>query len=397
MSDFADRWGFGPDKFWLRGERKKEAIEFNEELGAWQVFDYPEAAEILQDTEAFTPNGTALFEVDEATKIYFEGDLAQMDGPEHVHMRKQVISIFNPRFMEHLESQIHSLAGEAIAKVAGRDEFDLLGDFIDDLAGIVFTKLLGIPSGQREVFDLVNQDMNHEVQMTGPEMGEGAEYFAELTAPLQPLRDMLGEQIDEHRKNPGDDLISLLTQVTKIDDSLMTRDQIINFIIGIIGAGHLSTPLLIGNTMLCLDSFPDQADRVRADHSLTTSMIDETMRFLTPGNATYRVSLKDAEVGGKKIPKDQLLRVELGSANRDPGQFPDADSYDVGRHPNPHLGFGRGAHYCLGQQLIRVETQIVFDLLMDHYPVLRVAPGAQPEFFRSPDFTGVSGLVVRTS
>lgn len=397
MPDFADRWGFDQDKFWLRGERKKDAIEFDEDLGAWHVYDYREAAQILMDSEAFTPNGTKLFEVDDETRIYFEGDLAQMEGPEHLHLRKQVIRVFNPKFMDNLEAKIHSLADEHIARLAGRDQFDLLGDFIDDLAGTVFTELLGIPSGQRMVFDLVNQDMNHEIQMTGADKEEGAAYFEKVTKPLQPLRDMLSEQIDEHRENPRDDLITLLTEVTKIDGSRMTQDQIINFIIGIIGAGHLATPLLIGNTMLCLDSFPEQEKRVRADRSLVPAMIDETMRFLTPGNATYRVSNMAAEVGGFKIPKDQLLRVELGSANRDPRQFANPDTYDVTRNPNPHLGFGHGAHYCLGQQMIRVETRIVFDLLMDRFPVLRVAPDAQPAFFRSPDFTGVNSIAVCTS
>jgi cytochrome P450 len=239
--------------------------------------------------------------------------------------------------------------------------------------------------------------MNHEVQMTGADKEDSAAYFAKVTKPLQPLRDMLDEQIAEHRKYPRDDLITLLTQVTKIDGNPMTQGQIINFIIGIIGAGHLATPLLIGNTMLCLDSFPKEWERVRADRSLVSPMIEETMRFLTPGNATYRVSNVDTEVAGWKIPKDQLLRVELGSANRDPRQFADPGTYDVNRNPNPHLGFGHGVHYCLGQQMIRVETRIVFDLLMDRFPVLRVAPDVQPVFFLSPDFTGVNSVTVRTS
>jgi len=397
MPEFADRWGFGPDKFWLRGERPKETIEFEESLGVWRVYDHLEVSEILMDTEAYTPDGTRLFEVDEETRKYFEGDLAQMDGPEHVHLRKQVVRVFNPRFMEHLEHRMIELANELIAKLAGREQFDLLKDFINDLAGTVFTELLGIPNGLRWVFDLVNQDMNHEVQMTGAEMGEGQAYFQELTSNLAPLRDMLGEQIDEHKHHPGDDLISLLSQVTKLDGSHMTKDQIINFIIGIIGAGHLATPMLIGNTMICLDSFPDQAKRVRADRSLVPVLLDETMRFLTPGNASYRVTKVDVEVAGKRISKDSMLRLELGSANRDPRAFADPDTFDAGRNPNPHLGFGRGAHHCIGAQLIRIETGIVFNLLMDHFPVLRVDPEVLPTYYRSPDFTGPESVMVFTS
>ncbi|MFC6085295.1 cytochrome P450 [Sphaerisporangium aureirubrum] len=393
MQDFADRWGFGPDKFWLRGERKKEAVAFDEENGVWHLYGHPESAEVLMDTENFTPDGTKLFEVDEETAKYFEGDLAQMNGPEHVHLRKQVIRVFNPKFMDDLERRIVELCDELIGRLGGRTRFNLLTDFVDDLSGIVFAELLGIPADDRTMFRMVDVNMDQAAMMTTV---EGEDYFQKLTVPLQPLRDMLGRHIDDRADNPREDLISLLCRVKKLDGSSMTRDQIINFVIGILGAGHLATPLLIGNTMLCLESFPEQYERVRADRSLVPTMLDETMRFLSPGNATYRATLADVEVAGQKIPKDQMIRVELGSANRDPRAFRDPDSFDVSRSPNPHLGFGRGAHHCIGAQMIKVETRVVFDLLMDRFPVLRVDPEVPPVYFDSPDFTGVKSVAVRT-
>jgi cytochrome P450 len=176
----------------------------------------------------------------------------------------------------------------------------------------------------------------------------------------------------------------------------MTRDQIINFVIGMLGAGHLSTPLLIGNTMLCLESHPDQAARVRVDRSLVPTLLEETMRFLTPANATYRATSAEVTLGGVTIPKDQLVRAWLGPANRDPRRFTDPNTFDASRDPNPHLGFGHGDHHCLGRQMIRVETRIVFTILLDRYPDLRVDPEIPPVFFGSPDFTGVRSVSVRT-
>src|SRR5262249_55887954 len=217
--------------------------------GVWRLYGHPEAAAVLSDTEGFSPDGTKLFEVDEETAKYFDGDLAQMNGPEHVHLRKQVGRVFNPRFMEHLESRILKLATELLNGLAGRDRFNLLGDFVDDLAGIVFSELLGIPSDDRTMFRLVDQNMAQVAMMTTND-GDGQEYFQKLAVPLQPLRDMLGAHIDERAKRPQEDLISLLNEVRKLDGSPLTRDQVINFVIGILGAGHLATPLLIGNTML---------------------------------------------------------------------------------------------------------------------------------------------------
>lgn len=395
MTDFADRWGFSPDRFWLRGERPEELVEFDENLGCWVVYGYPEVVEVLERSEEFSTDSSRLFNIDEEMAKYIYGDLTQMTGAEHANLRGQVAAAFDTKAMESLKSRILQLAVELLDKLTGKDQFDLLGDFIDDLSGIVFTELLGIPAEDRALFNLVNQNMDQEAQMTAGDVGESEDYFKNLTTPLQPLRDMLGAHIDERLTQPRGDLLSLVAGIRTLDGNLMSRDQIINFVIGILGAGHLATPLLIGNTMLCLDSYPKQAARVRADRSLVPTLLDETMRFLTPANATFRATTADVDLAGWKIPKDQMVRVTFPTANRDPRQFTDPDTFDASRDPNPHLGFGYGDHYCLGRQMIRVETGIVFNLLLDRFPKLRVDPDASPTFFASPDFTGVKSVPVR--
>ncbi|WP_330299320.1 cytochrome P450 [Streptomyces sp. NBC_00503] len=399
MTDFADRWGFADDKFWLRGEQPKEPVEWSEELGRWHAYGYAEVNEALSNNDGYSADSGRLFNLDEETLKYFDGDLAQMTGAEHANIRKQVSHAFSPRFIEHLESRVLELANEYADQLIHLGRFNLLSDFVDHVAGIVFSELLGIPADDRTMFKLVDQNMDQQAQMTPVDQGDGEEgYFEKLTKPLEPLREMLGRHVDERTQNPKEDLISLLSQVKKLDGSLMTRDQIINFIIGILGAGHLATPLLIGNTMLCLESFPEQAEKVKADHSLIPGMLEESMRFLTPGAVSYRATIADVELGGKQIPKDSLIRVFLGAANRDPLQFPNPDEFDVTRSPNAHLGFGRGSHYCVGGQMVRVETRIVFEVLLERFPNLRIDPNIPPLFFNSPDFTGVrsGGLWVLT-
>jgi cytochrome P450 len=397
MNDFADRWGFGPDKFWLRGERPAELVEFDEELGLWHVYGYPEVVRVFSDATTFSTDSARLFDLDERLAAYIEGDLAQMTGSEHAHLRAQVADAFGASAMAGLESRIQKLANDLLNDLADRDGFDLLGDFIDNLSGIVFSELLGIPTADRSYFRLIDQNMDEEAQLTTTDDGtDSAEYFENIAGPLQPLRDMLGRHIDERLRAPREDLLSMLAQVRKLDGSLMTTDQIINFVIGILGAGHLSTPLLIGNTALCLESHPDQALRVRADRSLVPTLLEETMRYLTPAAASYRATNAEVDLAGRTIPKDQLVRVWLGAANRDQRQFTDPDTFDAARDPNPHLGFGLGDHFCLGRRMIRMEARIVFDILMDRYPNLRVDPDVPVVFFGSPDFTGVRSVSVRT-
>ncbi|MEU2084744.1 cytochrome P450 [Streptomyces albus] len=394
MTEFADRWGLGPEKYWLRGALPEEKVRFSEEVGVWEVSGYPEVLEVLGDSGSFSADSTRLFDVDEEQAKLIKGDMAQMEGPDHLHMRRQVGRAFSPRRMQDLESRITALGSRLADRLAGRDRFDLLGDFVDDLSGILFSELLGTPPEQRHMFKAVDRTMDADVQMSTVD-GGGEEYFDSLLGPLLPLRDFLGEVIDERAAEPRQDLLSLMLEFRYLDGRPMERDEIINFAVAVLGAGHLTSPILIGNTMLCLESHPGQAARVRADRSLVPGMFEEVMRYFTPATTSYRASLTAVEVGGVKIPEDQMVSLHLGAANRDPRQFPDADTFDVGRAPNQHVGYGRGAHYCVGAAMARVETRVIFDLLLDRFPRLRVDPETPPVFFGSPEFTGVRSLAVR--
>ncbi|MEV8536221.1 cytochrome P450 [Streptomyces sp. NPDC051211] len=395
MSDFAERWGLGPEKYWLYGRLPEEKVRFDEATGVWEVTGYPEVLAVLNDSESYTADSTRLFDVDEEQAKLIKGDMAQMNGPEHIHMRRQVGRAFSPKAMEDLEVRITRLAGELIDKLAGRQKFDLLGDFIDDLSGILFSELLGTPPEQRHMFKAVDQTMDSDVQMSTVGQG-GEEYFDALLGPLLPLRDFLSDIIDERRKEPKQDLLSLMVEFKYLDGSPMAHDEIINFAVAVLGAGHLTSPILIGNTMLCLDSFPDEAAMVRTDRALVPSMFEEVMRYFTPATTSYRATEADVELGGVKIPKGQMISLQLGAANRDPRQFPNVDVFDVTRAPNQHVGYGRGSHYCIGAAMARVETRIIFNILLDRFPNLRVDPDIAPVFFGSPEFTGVRSLAVRT-
>lgn len=396
MTEFADRWGLGPDKYWLRGQLPDEKVVFDEEHGVWQVAGYPEVLAALNDSESFSADSTRLFDVDEEQAKLIKGDMAQMNGPEHIHMRRQVGRAFSPKAMSDLEVRINGLGTELLDKLAGRDRFNLLSDFIDDLSGILFSELLGTPPEHRDMFKAVDQTMDADVQMSTVDAG-GEDYFDSLLGPLLPLRDFLGDIINDRRKEPKQDLLSLMLEFRYLDGTPMVHDEIINFAVAVLGAGHLTSPILIGNTMLCLESFPEQSAKVRADRSLVPGMFEEVMRYFTPATTTYRATETDVEIGGVKIAKDQMVSLQLGAANRDPRQFPDADAFDVTRAPNQHVGYGRGAHYCIGAAMARVETRIVFNLILDRFPQLRVDPDIAPVFFGSPEFTGVRSLSVRTS
>lgn len=396
MSDFAERWGLNPEHFWLRGKQPQKLVKYDEARGLWHVYGYAETVEIVGDPVTFTSDSSYLLPDAGDKSDYAEGDLLQMAEPEHGNLRKQVGHVFSPKGVADLESRITKLAHELLDELTGRDRIDLVTDFADPLSGTLFCELLGIPTDDRELFKLVQQSIDSPVELSLVEQGDEQSYLEAQLAHLQPLRDRLREHIQERREEPRDDLIGLLTQLRKIDGTGLNDNEVLNFTIIMLGAGHLTSTVLIGNTALLLDEFPDQAARVREDRSLVPTVIDESLRFLTPAAASYRATTTEVTLGGQQIPKDQMLQIWYAAANRDNRMFADPAVFDASRDPNPHLGFGRGIHYCIGAHMARMEGRIVFNILLDRFPGLRADPDNSPVFYGAADFVGLHTLPMLT-
>jgi cytochrome P450 len=120
--------------------------------------------------------------------------------------------------------------------------------------------------------------------------------------------------------------------------------------------------------------------------------IEESLRFLTPFAVAARATTTETDLGGRRVPADRLLMVWVGAANRDERQFTRPDVFDPARDPNPHLGFGRGVHFCLGAPLARLEGRVALNILLDRFPALALDPGDPPAFIPSPHLTGVRAL-----
>jgi cytochrome P450 len=137
-------------------------------------------------------------------------------------------------------------------------------------------------------------------------------------------------------------------------------------------AGNETTTNFLGNAVLALLRHPDQLQRLREDPTLTERAVEELLRYDPPAQTTTRVALQEVEIGGRRIEPNQVVFAVLGAANRDPQVFPEPDRLDLARHPNPHLAFGEGIHFCLGASLARAESQIALRALLDRFPHLRL-------------------------
>ncbi|MEU5853258.1 cytochrome P450 [Saccharopolyspora shandongensis] len=388
MTTLADTWGINEAQFWLRGVRPEQPVEHDSAAGIWNVYGYPEILEALSDPATFSSDTRRL--VPELAGND-EGNLVQMDPPEHNKLRKLVSHAFTPKVVADLEPRIAGLTNELLDAVSDRTE--LVRDLAYPLPVIVIAELLGVPSSDRGLFKKwVDAMFASSNKFSLKERSkEQEEYMAKAMEQVQELTEYLLGHVRERRRTPREDLLGKLV-AAEVDGVQLTDTEVANFGLVLLIAGHITTTMLLGNTVLCLDAHPDQLAAVRADRSLVPSAIEESLRYFSPFAAVSRATNREVELGGTVIPADQLLLLWIAAANRDPRQFTDPNAFDVRRDPNPQIGFGRGIHFCLGAPLARLEGRIALNILLDRFPNLRTDPAEGPEFLPSPNMTGVSKL-----
>lgn len=397
MTTVVDRWNIQPGHRWLRGERPASQIEFNEAQGLWNVYGYSECREMLSDHETFSSNTERLLPVSIGDSLT-EGDLSQMDPPKHRKFRQLVSYAFTPKLVAAMEPRIAAITKELLDAVDGKPEIEAVADLAYPLPVIVIAELLGVPASDRAMFKKWADDIIESFSGFSflDDSGQGEKGIREGTERLQPLLEYLAEHLAERRRHPREDLLSRLA-LAEIDGDRLTDHEAVNVANIMLVTGHITTSMVLGNTVLCLDAYPEQAARVREDRSLVPGAIEEALRILPPSTVLTRATNTDAEVAGHRIPKDQLVFLWLGAANRDPRQFDDPGAYNPAREPNPHFGFGRGIHFCIGAGLARLEAYIALNGLLDRFPVLRADPDNLPSFFNTPEMIGVNKLPLHTT
>ncbi|MET8140212.1 cytochrome P450 [Sphaerisporangium sp. NPDC005288] len=396
MSDIVERYDIPERHFWLHGPRSGPAVEFDAGTGLWNVYGYPEAHEVLGDPATFSSNTMRVVPKEllpSDDDFSLNGFITQIDPPEHGKLRKLVSSAFTRKVVADLEPRIAALTGELIDAARERERFELVTDLAYPLPVIVIAELLGVPSSDRALFKqwadaLFQRDAEISLNRSAEERS------ADLAATMGPWKEMsayLAAHAAERRRQPRADLLTRLVEA-EVDGERLPDEEVVNFAIVLLLAGHITTTMLLGNTVLCLDAFPGEQEAVRADRSAIPAVIEESIRFLTPFPLLGRTTTREARLGDATIPADQMVMVWLAAANRDPRQFRDPGVFAPGREPNPHLGFGRGIHFCLGAPLARLEGQVALNILLDRFDVLRTDPQDPVQFIPTPSLTGVRRL-----
>ncbi|WP_410660905.1 cytochrome P450 [Amycolatopsis sp. lyj-112] len=395
MTTLAESWGTHKDQFWLRDETPDEMVRFDAETGIWNVYGHAEALKTLSDPKIFSSDTARLFppELAPDKDQFVDGNLLQMDPPDHKKLRTLVSHAFTPKVVADLEPRIAELTNELLDAVDGQDAMELVANLAYPLPVIVIAELLGVPASDRDLFKQWVDKMLKSSQQTSllGQTEEQKKASDESVEQLKNLVNYLSEHVDDRRRNPREDLLTKLVEA-EVDGERLSQNEIVNFANVLLLAGHITTTMLLGNTVLCLDSHPDAFRRVREDRSLLPATIEESLRFLSPFALVARATTTEVELGGKTIPADRMLLVWVAAANRDPRTFTDPGTFDPARARNPHLAFGRGIHFCIGAPLARLEGKTALNILLDRFPDLRTDPAVPPSFIPSPNMTGVDEL-----
>jgi cytochrome P450 len=395
MKTLAETWGINRQQFWMYGEAPPQPVRFDPNTGMWNVYGYPETVQILGDPATFSSDTTRLLpeSIRRRQPDMREGNLVQMDEPEHKKLRRLVSEAFTPKVVADLEPRIAALTHELLDAATAKGRMELVADLAYPLPVIVIAELLGVPSSDRDLF---KRWVDKMLQFSGQfslvkQSAEQDQALDEVFTQTQHLSEYLRAHANERRSRPREDLLTRLV-VAEVDGERLTEAEVVNFANILLIAGHITTTTLLGNTVLCLDAHPEHLARVRADRGALPAAIEESLRVLSPFAAVGRSTTAEVELGGVRVPADQILMVWLAAANRDPRQFERPDVFDPTRDPNPHLAFGRGIHFCLGAPLARLEGRVALSILLDRCPHLRLDPDDPPAFIPSANMTGVREL-----
>jgi cytochrome P450 len=310
------------------------------------------------------------------------------DEPDHTRLRSLVHKAFTQKRVEELRSGIESLSDELLGGLRPSKQWDLIHDFALNIPTTVIAQMLGIPLDNRRRFHRMFNSLLLASATSWQGMVRNMPSFFGFLRYLRKL-------VQDRRRNPQDDLISALVAAEEAGDKL-NEDELVSMIMLLLVAGYETTVNLIGNGALALLENPKQFDVIRQTPSLVPSAVEEFLRYYSPLDYTQtRGARTDVTIAGVTIPAGDAIVCAIGSANRDESQFTQPDVLDIAREPNRHIGFGQGIHYCLGAFLARLEGQIAFRALLQHFPELHLAvPREQLRWRQSLLLRGLESLPV---
>jgi len=380
--DILDAQNWGPDMHerfrWLRDN---DPVHWDAKNAIWAIAKHADVTYVSKHHEIFcSGEGTR---PNMPTKL----SIVDMDEPRHGQLRNLINRGFKPRRVAEIEARFRQFTLEAIEKVARQGHCDFVRDIAVPMPIEVIADLIGIPKTDRNKLHhwsdtMIASDGNYD----NPEMmANAANAFAEYVA-------YIDDTIEARRKNPQDDLVSILVTArdggllgeTEVLDAAklpsehateMAKDELTMFLVTLLIAGNETTRNAISGGISQLIENPGERQKLIDHPSLIPTAVEEIVRHVSPVLNFARTATQDTELRGRKIHKGAKVLLMYPSANRDADVFTDPDAFKVDRDPNPHVAFGIGNHFCLGANLARMEIRVVLEEVLTRLPDMEYTEG----------------------
>ena len=357
--------------------RAEDPVHWNEAYALWVITRHDDLVWLTRHHELFSsavfkndkrPAYPAIDESDlglyEYVKNYQGSQFIQHDRPDHLEMRRVMHGYFTPKSMEAWRPFVTDAVKELLDAAEAKGSMDVMRDLATPLPVIVIAEMMGVPREDRPYIRQLAEKLLY--------IGRG-EYdrMKPLTEGMRGMIEYVSPLVDKRIVDPGDDFISVLAQGEK--RGIFTRHQVLVNTSLLLLAGHETTINLLCNGTLAFIHHPDQWALMKQDPAgRAKQATEECLRYDSPVVSIQRIATEDVPMRDKVLRKGDRLRWFISSANRDPEAFANPTTFDIARHPNPHVAFGSGTHHCLGATLARVEGQEVFKALAERFPGFEV-------------------------
>jgi cytochrome P450 len=386
--------------------------------GLWAVLRHAEVEQVLRAPQIFSSSAglSQIYDAPPPVQVALRKMMINMDPPQHTRLRSLVTKSFTPRAVARLEERITTRARQLVDAAAGRDEVDFAREVAADLPLSTLAEVLGVPESDRWLmFDWSNRViglLDAEYRSSNVFDPAGATPMARRALSVRPVPDADGRMPDSRRpdgmadlyayarelgeyrrREPGEDVMSLLVQQAEADGARITIDEFEQLFWLFSVAGNETVRNALPGAMLALIEHPDAYRQLREDRTLVPGAVEEILRWWTPVIQFRRTAVQDVVLDDVKIRAGDKVVVFFSSANRDERVFAEPDTFDITRSPNPHLAFGHGPHFCVAAYLARVQLRAMVEAVLDRFACVELADA--PHRLRSNFQNGIKHLPVR--
>nr|WP_307801710.1 cytochrome P450 [Actinomadura violacea] len=365
--------------------RRTAPVHWNPESdggsGFWSLTRHADVVAADRDQERFTSERFVNLEEVDERQAAIRRSLLETDGPRHAALRRVLQRAFTPRAVAGYATFLRGLTARTLDRALARGTFDFVAEIAADFPINVLARMLDVPDG--DTGRLIDWG-NRIIANTDPDYAdvllhsEESERYRDL-----PFRSPASLEVFEYgrelaakrRGGEGTDLVSRLVNQTPIDGVPLSDRDFDNYFLLLVVAGNETTRHAITHAMRALIEHPEQAERLRDEPELMPVAVEEFLRWASPVYHFRRTATCDTEIGGTAIRAGDKVVLWFASANRDEEVFADPYRFDVTRAPNDHIAFGKGAHFCLGSALARLEMRIMFEELLPRLADVRLAGG----------------------